>query len=100
MAGTMVASASGFCVDGTVYLTIIEDWQSASGTMTCDDGAMPFMIPASGPRVHQGADGAGEVFHLVAGSQGFTSMRPFQEGEGYHSWTLYATQVDSVPLVP
>lgn len=100
MEGTMVASASGSCIDGTVYLTIIEDWQSASGTMTCDDGSMPFLIPASGPRIHEGADGAGEVFYLVAGSQGYTTNRPFQEGEGYHSWTLYTTQVDSVPLAP
>jgi hypothetical protein len=100
MEGTMVASATGTCIGGTVYLTITEDWQGLSGTMTCDDGQMPFMIPASGPRVHDGADGAGEVFHLVAGSQGFTSNRPFQEGEGYHSWTLYTTQVDLVPLVP
>jgi hypothetical protein len=100
MAGTMVASAAGNCVDGTVYLTITEDWQSASGTMTCPDGQMPFMVPASGPRVHQGADGAGEVFYLMEGSQGYTSDRPFLEGEGYHSWTLYTTQIDSVPLTP
>ena len=100
MNGTMVASAEGNCVDGTVYLTITEDWQSASGTMTCPDGQMPFMVPAPGPQVHEGADGAGEVFYLVEGSQGYTSNRPFQEGEGYHSWTLYTTQIDVVPLTP
>ena len=100
MKGTMVASASGYCIDGTVYLTIIEDWQSASGTMTCPDGQMPFMVPAPGPQVHEGADGAGEVFYLVEGSQGYTTNRPFQEGEGYHSWTLYTTQIDVVPLTP
>ncbi len=100
MEGTMVASAEGSCIDGTVYLTIIEDWQSASGTMTCPDGQMPFMVPASGPRVHEGADGAGEVFYLVESSQGYTSNRPFLEGDGYHSWTLYTTQIDLVPLTP
>ncbi len=100
MEGTMMASAAGTCIDGTVYLTITEDWQSASGTMTCPDGQMPFMIPAPGPRVHEGADGAGEVFYLVAGSQGYTTNRPFLEGDGYHSWTLFTTQVDAVPLNP
>lgn len=100
MEGTMVASASGSCIDGTVYLTITEDWQSASGTMTCPDGQMPFMVPAPGPRVHEGADGAGEVFYLVEGSEGYTTNRPFLEGEGYHSWTLYTTQIDLVPLTP
>jgi len=100
MEGTMIASATGTCVDGTVYLTITEDWQGLSGTMTCPDGQMPFTIPAAGPRVHTGADGAGEVFYLVSGSGGYTTQRPFLEGDGYHSWTLYTTQVDLVPLVP
>ena len=100
MNGMMVASAVGSCIDGTVYLTITEDWQSASGTMTCPDGQVPFMVPAPGPRVHEGADGAGEVFYLAEGSQGYTTNRPFLEGEGYHSWTLYTTQIDLVPLTP
>ena len=100
MQGTMMASASGYCEDGTVYLIITEDWQPASGQMICPDGAMPFQVPAAGPMIHEGADGNGEVFYLVTGSEGYTSMRPFQEGDGYHTWTLYTTQVDLVPLVP
>ena len=86
MQGTMMASASGYCEDGTVYLIITEDWQPASGQMICPDGAMPFQVPAAGPMIHEGADGNGEVFYLVEGSEGYTSMRPFQEGDGYHTW--------------
>ena len=100
MAGNMIASASGYCEDGTVYLIITEDWQAASGQMVCPDGAVPFQIPKVGKMIHEGADGNGEVFYLVEGSEGYTSMRPFQEGDGYHTWTLYTTQIDPVPLVP
>lgn len=100
LAGSMQASASGTCIDGVVYLTIIETWQPGSGTMTCDDDVVPFNSPGPGSFVHEGADGAGEVFYLVDGSAGYTVMRPFGEGSGYHSWTLYASQIDLVPLVP
>ena len=100
MQGKMLASASGYCEDGTVYLTIIEDWQPANGQMVCPDEIIPFQIPAAGAMIHEGADGNGEIFYLVAGAGGYTSMRPFQEGDGYHTWTLYTTQIDTVPLVP
>jgi len=100
MAGTMSVSASGTCNDGVVYLTIIETWQSADGSMTCDDDTIPFSSPGPGSFTHEGADGAGEVFYLVDSSEGYTVMRPFGMGSGYHSWTLYATQIDLVPLVP
>ena len=100
MAGTMQVSASGTCNDGVVYLTIIETWQSADGSMTCDDDVIPFNSPGPGAFTHEGADGAGEVFYLVDSSEGYTVMRPFGEGSGYHSWTLYASQIPLVPLVP
>jgi hypothetical protein len=100
MAGIMQVSASGTCNDGVVYLTIIETWQSADGTMVCDGTAMAFSSPGPGAFTHEGADGAGEVFYLVDSSEGYTVMRPFGEGSGYHSWTLYATQIPLVPLVP
>jgi len=100
MAGIMQVSASGTCNDGVVYLTIIETWQSANGSMTCDDDVIPFSSPGPGSFTHEGADGAGEVFYLVDSSEGYTVMRPFGEGSGYHSWTLYAAQIPLVPLVP
>lgn len=100
LAGTMQASASGTCTDGVVYLTIVETWQSGSGTMTCEDEVIPFNSPGPGAFVHESPDGAGEVFYLVDGSEGYTVMRPFGAGSGYHSWTLYTTQIELVPLVP
>lgn len=100
MAGIMQVSASGICTDGVVYLTIVETWQSADGNMVCDGTAMAFSSPGPGAFTHEGADGAGEVFYLVDSSEGYTVMRPFGEGSGYHSWTLYATQIDVVPLFP
>lgn len=100
MTGSMQVSASGTCNDGVVYLTIIETWQSADGNMVCDGNAMAFSSPGPGAFTHEGADGAGEVFYLVDSSEGYTVMRPFGMGSGYHSWTLYATQIDLVPLVP
>lgn len=100
MAGIMQVSASGTCNDGVVYLTIIETWQSANGSMTCDDDVIAFSSPGPGSFTHEGADGAGEVFYLVDSSEGYTVMRPFGEGSGYHSWTLYAAQIPLVPLVP
>jgi len=100
MSGTMFTSASGFCVDGVVYLTILEEWQSASGQMVCDGEMMAFQSPGPGTFAHEGADGNGEVFYLVSEPEGYTIMREFGQGSGYHSWTLYASQIESVPLVP
>lgn len=100
MAGEMQVSASGTCTDGVVYLRIVETWQSATGSMTCDDDVIPFNTPGPGSFVHEGPDGGGEIFYLVDSSEGYTVMRPFGEGSGYHSWTLYASQIELVPLVP
>jgi hypothetical protein len=100
MAGEMQVSASGTCTDGVVYLRIVETWQSATGSMTCDDNVIPFNTPGPGTYVHEGPDGGGEIFYLVDSSDGYTVMRPFGEGSGYHSWTLYASQIELVPLVP
>lgn len=98
--GIMLASASGFCIDGVLYLTIIENWQPASGTMTCEDEVMSFQTPGPGAFSHEGEDGSGEVFYLVPDSEGYTILREFGEGSGYHSWTLYASEIPTVPLVP
>jgi len=53
-----------------------------------------------GVQTHSGVDGEGEIFYLVEGSEGYSSMRPFAEGEGYHTWTLYTQDIPLVPLVP
>ena len=42
---------------------------------------------------------SGEIFYLVEGAEGYSSMRPFLEGDGYHTWTLYTTG-DNIPVVP
>jgi hypothetical protein len=96
--GNVIVSAEGFCSDGIVSLTITEDWQSGQGTMTCDDTAMPFPVPGY-TATHSGPDGQGEEFLITSDANGFTLMREFQGGEGYHSWTL-VTDIDNVPLVP
>ena len=99
MEGTMLASATGSCEDGVVYLTIMEDWQPGSGQMVCDDSTIPFQSPGQ-TYEHTGADGLGEKFFLVSGSEGYSTMRPFLAGSGYHTWTLYSQLVEVVPLVP
>ena len=98
--GTMEASASGTCKDGVVYLTIVETWLPGSGQITCEDGAASFTAPGPGAFVHEGPDGSGEVFYLVEDSAGYTVMREFAMGSGYHTWTLYASLIELAPLVP
>jgi hypothetical protein len=103
--GSMIPSAHGSCEAGVVSLIIEENWLPIQGEMVCidDDGDVtrgPFNVPAMGMQTHSGANGTGENFYLVEGSEGYTSMRPFVEGEGYHSWTLYMEEIPIVPLVP
>lgn len=104
--GTMTPSAHGTCEAGVVNLIIEENWSALNGQMTCidpDDGdveIMPFNTPSMGKRTHSGENGLGEIFYLVEGAQGYTTMRPFIEGDGYHSWTLYAPDIELEPLVP
>ncbi len=103
--GSMIPSAHGSCENGVVSLFINENWMALDGEMTCvepdgDTVTMPFDVPAMGLRQHSGADGAGEIFYIVEGSEGYSSMRPFAEGEGYHTWTLYTEEIPIVPLVP
>jgi len=93
--GTMTPSATGFCQDGIVYLTITEDWGAYEGTMTCEGGSVPFNMPPMGAMTHTGADGNGEVFYLDKGfageGAGYTTIRPFAgpSGSGDHIWTLF-----------
>lgn len=101
---SMIASASGFCRGGVVYLTIQENWQVGSGTLTCpEQDPAAFPITAVGLMTHSGADGRGEAFYLDAGfsehSTGFMLEKPFagQGGSGMHTWTLL---MDTIPLVP
>ena len=103
--GTMMPSAHGSCEAGVVSLIIEENWMPIQGEMVCiePDGDVtraPFNVPAMGQRTHSGANGSGEIFYLIAGSQGYSSMRPFVEGDGYHTWTLYVEDIPIVPLVP
>ena len=99
MEGTMLASAYGTCVDGVVYLNIIESWQPGTGEMICDDDIIPFQAPGA-EYEHIGEIGLGEVFYLTSDVNGYSSMRPFQAGSGYHTWTLYSQGIEVVPLVP
>jgi hypothetical protein len=103
--GNMMASAHGTCENGVVTLVIEENWMAMTGEMTCvdedgDSETMPFDAPAMGLQKHSGPGGQGEVFYLVAGSEGYSTMRPFAQGEGYHTWTLSAEGLPLVPLVP
>jgi hypothetical protein len=102
--GTMKPSAHGSCQDGVVHLFIDENWQALSGEMQCvnEDGdtyIMPFDTPPMGLQQHSGQNGEGEIFYLTDSSEGYSSMRPFVEGDGYHTWTLY-TDIEVVPIVP
>ena len=103
--GTMMPSAHGFCEAGVVSLIIEENWLPLTGEMVCidTDGSVdivPFNVPPMGMQIHSGENGAGEIFFLVAGNEGYSSMRPFLEGDGYHTWTLYMIGEDDMPLVP
>ena len=96
--GTMQLSATGYCLDGIVYLTITESWQPANGTMTCKNVVNPFTLPGY-QAIHSGPYGMGEEFLLLNDPAGYTVMREFLGGEGYHSWTL-SMDIAPVPLVP
>jgi len=103
--GNMIPNAHGSCESGVVSLIIEENWLPMQGEMICidHDGDVikaPFNVPAMGLQTHSGANGTGEIFYLVSGSEGYSTMRPFAEGEGYHTWTLYVDEVPVVPLVP
>jgi len=91
--GEMIPSAYGFCENGVVYLIITEDWGAYQGKLTCPDAIIPMDFPPMGVMTHSGADGRGEVFYLDRGfsseGAGYTTMRPFQAGEGEHIWTLF-----------
>ena len=93
--GTMTPSATGFCQNGIVYLTITENWGAFEGQMTCEDTTVPYNMPPMGVMTHSGADGNGEVFYLdkkFAGEgAGYTTIRPYAgpSGSGEHIWTLF-----------
>lgn len=93
--GIMLLSATGFCQDGIIYLSINENWQPAQGTMTCDDQVTQLNIPGYSA-THTGPYGTGEEFLIVNDNEGYTVMRAFEGGDGYHSWTL---RMD-IPVVP
>jgi hypothetical protein len=96
--GSMLFSAQGYCQDGIVYLSITEDWQPAGGTMTCEDTQIPFEAPGF-KAIHNGPYNNGEEFLLTNDPQGYTVMREFLGGSGYHTWTL-TSDIGTVPLLP
>ena len=96
--GTVIVSAEGFCDAGVVYLNIKEDWQETEGTMTCEDGVVSFSVPGQ-VFTHSGASGMGEEFLVTDDKEGHTVRREFLGGEGYHSWTLAAIEIPTVPLI-
>lgn len=102
--GTMSPSATGYCQDGVVYLTIIEDWSPYRGTLTCPDTQIPMSAPSMGQQTHSGADNRGEIFFLDANfseeGAGYTTIRPFAGpmGQGEHIWTLFYEYTGPVGL--
>jgi hypothetical protein len=103
--GQMTVTVSGTCEDGMVKLKIDEDWKALSAQMECvdEDGEVitaPFDAPAVGKMLNHGPDGEGEIFFLTDEDAGYVVMRPFEQGQGYHTWTLYTTLIPTVPLVP
>ena len=103
--GTMRPEASGTCQNGLLRLTIVEDWSQVEGTVTCDGETSPLPpMPALGKMVHNGADGLGEIFPLDPGfseaGPGYTSIRPFQQGEGEHIWTVFVDPYFAKPQQP
>jgi len=91
--GEMSPSAQGYCQEGIVYLTIVENWGAYEGKLTCPDAIMPLNVPPMGAMTHAGKDGRGEVFYLDKNfsteGAGYTSIRPFAAGSGDHVWTLF-----------
>jgi hypothetical protein len=103
--GQMTVTVEGECQDGVVKLKIDEDWQALTGEMECvdEDGevtVVPFDAPCAGKMANYGPDGEGETFLLTSDEGGYLVMRPFKQGQGYHTWTLYSTLIPTVPLVP
>ncbi len=104
--GSMTPDASGDCRDGVVHLIIVENWAQGQATVTCDDESSSATLPSPGAMTHSGADGRGEVFYLDRNfseegiGAGSTSIRPFAQGSGEHIWTLYMTDIPTVPLAP
>ena len=96
--GTMKLSATGYCDQGMVYLAITEDWGETNGTASCGDVTNPFTLPGH-TELHTGQYGMGEEFLIVNSPEGYTVLKEFIEGEGYHSWTL-VMDFAPVPLVP
>ena len=95
--GTVNVTAEGYCDAGVVYLNITEDWSKTEGSMTCEDSVVPFSAPGAS-FTHSGASELGEEFLITDDSNGYTVMREFLGGEGYHSWTLMM-DISLVPLV-
>lgn len=92
---SMIASASGYCENGIVYLVIEENWQAGSGVLTCPErDPANFPLAGVGKMTHGGSDGRGEVFYLDWNfsdqSIGYMLEKPFsgQGGSGTHTWTL------------
>ncbi|MBS3751276.1 MAG: hypothetical protein KGY39_07210 [Anaerolineales bacterium] len=103
--GTMKPTAHGRCENGVVSLTIEENWLAYKGEMECIDRdgnvvIIPMNIPPMGIQTHTGKNGEGEVFYLVDSPEGYSSMRPFAAGSGYHTWALYTEDIPLAPLVP
>jgi hypothetical protein len=103
--GQMMVTVSGTCEEGMVKLKIDEDWQALSAQMECvdEDGEVitaHFDAPAVGKMPNHGPNGEGEIFFLTDDEAGYVVMRPFEQGQGYHTWTLYTTLIPTVPLVP
>ena len=83
-----------------MYLIIVEDWGPGQGTLKCEDATVPFSSPGVGAMTHTGADGRGEVFYLDRNfsgeGAGYTSICPFQQGEGEHVWTLFLENIPTI----
>jgi hypothetical protein len=102
--GQMTVTVEGACEDGVVKLKIDENWQALTGEMECDmegeKSTVPFDAPSVGNMPNYGPDGEGETFLLTSDEGGYVVMRPFEQGQGYHTWTLYTSLIPTVPLAP
>ena len=96
--GTMTLSATGYCDQGVVYLIITENWGETKGTATCKEVVNKFTLPAH-TEVHKGKNGIGEEFLIINDPGGYTVLKDFIEGDGYHAWTL-TMDFAPVPLAP
>ncbi len=87
----IVTMIEGHCSNGTLEMSIVEDWQFEMVNLICDEDVVQFPFPGSGTFQHTNL-----IFTIMEKGGSFVVKYPFFGGEGAKTWTL----TDTVPLAP